>query len=329
MPGLSEAVRQLHSDDLLSVRELNVDSFEQLAAATPTSRSEIIQVDAGRMRGRLKHAAVAGLSLGFGSFSRGLISREIYSDDRVTIGFLFDGRTDAKDAGIMENIRAWAPGTEHERRHGGSASFGAISASIEDLSGFFGRSSRLPDPLFWRKRNCFRTDPKTGSASAEALRNIMRAFERRASILTARHAEFWKRAILEAATAAVADTELSAGSVVAALRLVRRTQEIVEASPSVPIHLSQLANSLNVSRSTLHRAFDQTLGLSPMSYLRSRRLCQARIMLREEKRSESTVADIAFDQGFADPSRFASDYHALFGEYPSETLTSARSGRAR
>jgi AraC family ethanolamine operon transcriptional activator len=56
---------------LIASREIRIDSFEQLRAATPTSNAEIIQIEAGRMQGRLKHATVAGLSLGFGTFSRG------------------------------------------------------------------------------------------------------------------------------------------------------------------------------------------------------------------------------------------------------------------
>jgi len=102
------------SQSLIASREIRIDSFEQLRAATPTSNAEIIQIEAGRMEGRLKHATVAGLSLGFGTFSRGLISRGVYSGERVTIGFLFESRTGRSRP--IGNIRFWPPGMEHERR---------------------------------------------------------------------------------------------------------------------------------------------------------------------------------------------------------------------
>lgn len=319
-----ETVGQRLSDDSFSMREMRLDSFEQLRAATPTSNSDIIQVDAGRMQGRLKHATVAGLSLGFGTFSRGLISRGVYSNERVTIGFLFEGRPGCGDVGRLENIRVWAAGTEHERRHYGGASFGAISVSTEDLSSFFGLESCFADPSFWRNRNSFRADPLTGSAGAKALRSIMSSFESRAPALSQKHAEFWKHAILEAATAAIANTDTSEVFVSSPVRLVRRAQEIVERSGTNPVHISQLATVLRVHRRSLHRAFDEVLGISPTRYLRHRRLCEARILLRARTDPDVTVADVAFLQGFSDFGRFSRYYRSLFGENPSDTLRTAR-----
>lgn len=324
MPRVVEVVCQQQSADLLSMREMRVDSFEQLRAATPTSRSEIIQVEAGRMVGSLKHATVGDVSLGFGSFSRGLISRGVYSDDRVTIGFLLEGRWDRGHGGRIGNVRVWAPGTEHERRHRGGASFGAISVSIDDLSCFFGQDSRFADPFTWRKSSTFSTDPAAGSAGASALRNIMCGFESRAATLTPNHAQFWKHAILEAATVAIIDTGPSLRSSSSGIRLVRKAQELIEGSGSAPVHLSALARSLRVSRSSLHRAFDDVLGVSPISYLRHRRLCEARIRLRDPNGPGTTVADVAFEQGFSDFGRFAGYYSSLFGEHPSETVRSVR-----
>src|SRR4051812_32634244 len=113
MPRLVETISQPLSDDAFATRTMSVDSFEQLRAATPTSNSEIIQVEAGRMQGRLKHATLAGLSLGFGTFSRGLISRGVYSNERITIGFLLGGSQSRPGAQRLDTIRTWPPGVEH------------------------------------------------------------------------------------------------------------------------------------------------------------------------------------------------------------------------
>jgi hypothetical protein len=132
MPRLVEIISQPLSDVAFATRTMSVDSFEQLRAATPTSSSEIIQVDAGRMQGRLKHATLAGLSLGFGTFSRGLISRGVYSKERITIGFLLGDSQSRSGVGHLDTIRTWPPGAEHERRHRSGASFGAISVTPKD-----------------------------------------------------------------------------------------------------------------------------------------------------------------------------------------------------
>lgn len=320
MPRLVKIGSQQLSDDAFATRAMGVNSFEQLRAATPTSNSEIIQVDAGQMQGRLKHATVAGLSLGFGTFSRGLISRGIYSNERITIGFLFGGSQSRTGTERLDSIRIWPPGAEHERRHRSGASFGAISVTPKDVSSFFGPDSRLSDPSSWRRPGSFRADP----AAAESLRNIMASFESRAFRITRDHAEFWKRAILEAATAAIANADSSKVFVSSSVMLVRRAQELIDASRSTPVHISELTTALRVPRRSLQRAFDEVLGISPMKYLRHRRLCEARILLRERVDPHMTVADVAFEQGFSDFGRFSRYYRSLFDENPSETLRSSR-----
>ena len=73
-------------------------------------------------------------------------------------------------------------------------------------------------------------------------------------------------------------------------------------------------------RLLVHRAFDEVLGVPPMTYLRHKRLCDARVLLREAHEPGMTVADVAFRQGFSDHGRFAAYYRSLFVENPSDTL---------
>jgi AraC family ethanolamine operon transcriptional activator len=152
----------------------------------------------------------------------------------------------------------------------------------------------------------------------------MTSFESRAPRITRDHAEFWKRAILEAATAAIANNNSSDVFVASPVRLVRKAQEFVERSGHTLVHISELTTALRVPRRSLQRAFDEVLGISPMRYLRHRRLCEARITLRERTDSNLTVADVAFRQGFSDFGRFSGYYRSLFGENPSDTLRSVR-----
>lgn len=274
------------------------------------------------MQGRLKHLTAAGLSLGLGTFSRGLLSRGTYSDDRVTIGLLFDQRKHPFHS--VGTVTVWSPGAAHEKRYRGGTSFGGISVSLDDMSGFFGADSRFSDPAAFRHGRWFRSNPQTGVVTARALRSITSSFDRCVSEPSQAEAEFWKRAILEAVTWVMLLSEPSETFVSSPKRLVSRAQEYMDSRASAPIHISELASVLRVSRRSLHRAFDEVLGISPIRYLRHRRLCEARILLKERADLNTTVADVAFKHGFSDLGRFSSYYRSLFGEHPSESLKSSR-----
>lgn len=322
MSRIAAMTGEPNSNRSLTSHEVAIEGFEQFRAATPTTRSEIVQIEAGRMRGRLKHATVAGLSLGLGTFSRGLWSRGVYSDDRVTIGFLFDGYGSRFDSIGIAKI--WLPGAEHERRYRSSTSFGGISVSSDDLSSFFGTHSHFSDPAVWKRSNSFYLDSELGAAAARALRSIISSFDRRATETSQAGAEYWKRAILDAVTSVMVLSEPSKAFVSSPKRLVRLTQDYLDSRGQIPVHISELLSALRVSRRTLHRSFDEVLGIPPIRYLRHRRLCEARILLKEGTEPDMTVADVAFGQGFSDLGRFSAYYRSLFGENPSESLNSGR-----
>jgi AraC-like DNA-binding protein len=320
MPAIVALIGGQDDGQVVSCSEFTILGFEQLCAATPTSNSEIIQIQAGRMQGRLKHATVAGLSVGFGTFSHGVISRGVYSIERVTIGFLTEMRSRGVRQRGVGGIRIWSPGVEHQSRYFGGVSFGALSVSIEDMARYFGPHSRFSEPTAWLAKNSFLIAPETGGISAQALRSIMSGFDRHGRSLGSSEAEYWKRAIIESACYAVANSERSDLFVSSPKRLVRKAQEYLDDSGDAPIHISELLSTLCVSRRTLHRAFDEVLGIPPMKYLRHKRLCETRLRLSREAATGITVAEVAFQHGFSDFGRFSGYYRELFGENPSDTL---------
>jgi AraC-like DNA-binding protein len=93
------------------------------------------------------------------------------------------------------------------------------------------------------------------------------------------------------------------------------------------LSLLDLCRELEVSERTLHYAFQEVRGLSPMAYFRA---CRPNAVRQELK----TVADTASEQiaqrwGFWHPGEFAAAYRRLFGELPSRTLTGEPRGRLR
>ena len=94
-----------------------------------------------------------------------------------------------------------------------------------------------------------------------------------------------------------------------------------------PPSVARLALASGLSKRTLHRVVSREFGLPPMALSRRIRLLEVRAEL-EAPRPDTTVTVAAFRWGFTHLGRFAGEYASEFGERPSETLRSARDGRA-
>lgn len=77
-----------------------------------------------------------------------------------------------------------------------------------------------------------------------------------------------------------------------------------------------------VSARTLHAAFQEQLGESPMAYVRRIRLGKVRAELLRADPKRTRVTDVAMRWGFFHQSRFAQQYREQFHELPSVTLQS-------
>jgi len=77
---------------------------------------------------------------------------------------------------------------------------------------------------------------------------------------------------------------------------------------------------LGVSERTLRYAFHEYVGMSPVAYLRTRRLNHVRAVLARSDPQQVTITQVAMRYGFLHLGRFAGDYKSMFGEAPSKTL---------
>ncbi|WP_300783126.1 DUF3300 domain-containing protein [Enhydrobacter sp.] len=109
------------------------------------------------------------------------------------------------------------------------------------------------------------------------------------------------------------------------IRLVHEVERYAAAGERV-VHLSEICTTLGVSRRTLHRAFSDALNIGPAAYLRSRHLLAVHRALQGGVQPRATIADIAFEHGFAEPGRFALYHKSMFGQSPSRTRASFRHG---
>ncbi|CDP84638.1 AraC family transcriptional regulator [Mycolicibacterium farcinogenes] len=93
----------------------------------------------------------------------------------------------------------------------------------------------------------------------------------------------------------------------------------IHPQPLALTHLSAISAYLaGVSRRTLARAFQETLGESPQSYIARMRLHRIRADLLTCGR-QVTVAAVSNQWGIGELGRMAARYRGLFGESPSQT----------
>ncbi|MHA6196055.1 helix-turn-helix domain-containing protein [Pseudomonas wadenswilerensis] len=101
-------------------------------------------------------------------------------------------------------------------------------------------------------------------------------------------------------------------------RLVDRACEYAMAHLDEPFTILDMCRDIGASRRKLQYCFQETLEINPLAYLRALRLNAVRRELRAS--TLPCVQDVATRWGFWHLSRFSSEYRALFGELPSQTL---------
>jgi AraC-like DNA-binding protein len=100
---------------------------------------------------------------------------------------------------------------------------------------------------------------------------------------------------------------------------VGRVVDLIESHPDAPLTVTDLTRAAGVGARALQIGFRETMGTTPLAYLRKVRLQRARDELQETAGARS-VTDVAFRWGFSHLGRFAAQYRLEFGESPSDTV---------
>jgi len=103
----------------------------------------------------------------------------------------------------------------------------------------------------------------------------------------------------------------------AALRYVRRAEELFRRKAQESVTLAEAAACAGCSVRALQLAFRRCRGMTPMAALRRIRLEAARAVLAGTDRPPS-IREVAAAYRFTNPSRFARLFKEAFGQPPSE-----------
>jgi AraC-like DNA-binding protein len=96
---------------------------------------------------------------------------------------------------------------------------------------------------------------------------------------------------------------------------LRRAQELLRANLDNPVRLREVADACRLSVSHFSRAFRQSTGQAPATWLRAQRVEAAKALLRAPTNS---ISEVAAACGFADQSHFTRVFHRQVGASPGE-----------
>ena len=100
-----------------------------------------------------------------------------------------------------------------------------------------------------------------------------------------------------------------------ASRQVTKAIERMRSSITRPMSVTELADSVGMSKSSLHSHFKERTGLSPGQYQKDLRLLEARRLLAE---SRMPISAVAFEVGYESPAQFSRDFAQKFEMPPRE-----------
>ena len=106
-------------------------------------------------------------------------------------------------------------------------------------------------------------------------------------------------------------------------RITKAAEDYALARAAEPLSVTDLCGETGASERTLQYAFQEILGLSPISYLIRLRLHRVRHALRTATDPRTRVSSVAMDWGFWHFGDFSRAYKECFGERPSDTLKAA------
>jgi AraC-like DNA-binding protein len=311
-------------NELISLRQTEFADFEALRDSVQDGPSDIVQLEPGSMTGKLLHMSIGSLGASIGTFTRGLRQRGVLSETRWIFAvrrgapaLMMDYEWTANDLVILP------PGHEYYARYFDADNwYTVVLIEPDELDAFLATQPDALDAAVWQQPGALlASDPATAGNTIKQMSLLMSVLTKHGPRLSANTADFYKRNILELMTAPVRKGARDRGPrLKSPVRLVREVDRFLADAGARPVHVSELCSAFNVPRRTLHRAFDEVLGMPPIAFLRRKRLGDVHAALLAASGPDVMIREIAIEHGFVQLGRFAAAYRQMFGELPSETL---------
>ena len=101
---------------------------------------------------------------------------------------------------------------------------------------------------------------------------------------------------------------------------IERILDYIERNLKQDLGAEDLAAQARMSQRSLYVLFERELGVTPLQYIRQRKLERIHSCLSDPSCSVRSLTELALDYGFLHLGRFSDSYRQQFGELPSNTL---------
>ena len=115
-------------------------------------------------------------------------------------------------------------------------------------------------------------------------------------------------------------TNISRENLASASASIERLLDYIERNLKQEISSEDLAAQACISQRSLYSLFERQLGVTPLQYIRQRKLARIHTCLSDPGCTVRSLTELALDYGFVHLGRFSESYRLQFGELPSSTL---------
>ncbi|MGV0813188.1 helix-turn-helix transcriptional regulator [Mycolicibacterium boenickei] len=297
-----------------------ITQLEDLRNAVKDAGLSAFQMSREAPRGSLIHAADDGISFSSGRFDSGVQIRGPLSADAVSIavGLRIPPRNRLLlreiDSGVVTIFR---PGDVQEAFHDVNSLYAVVTLREGALEREAERHALSLSPNAFRRTGIHPrplAQPNLSAISAH-LAHVHRDGQ----------ADLGSAALADIVAAFIGHfaqqpAPLPALTLRQRQKIVELTRTHIDQNLDRRLDIEGLARLAGVSRRTLARSFQETLGESPQSYIARMRLHRIRTDLLACGQ-QSTIAEVSNRWGVSELGRMATRYRDLFGESPSQTRT--------
>ncbi len=302
-----------------------IDSSEFEIAVQPWSLL-VDSRDEGRQKFELDFVSFPGLS----------VLREYYGDDvrltglppsdQLVLGIPYggDGESIAYGEPVIDHQLYSLAGDPLDVRYRGGQTVLTIEMSIEQS--FEPSLALAVERLVTRGRHsAFAQSPRNVWALAHRLRELLQSANADHAVFTRGISGIIREVVEDALLDAVLPDRLDSihGKKVGQNAAVTAALDYLRTPGTECASVAALCAGAGVHKRTLQRGVREQFDCTVVHLLQKWRMHAARQRLLEAGPNDTTVTHIATSLGFFDYGRFASRYQRHFGEYPSDTLSSA------
>ncbi|WP_171061018.1 AraC family transcriptional regulator [Poseidonocella sp. HB161398] len=304
-----------HADSPWSLAPIH--RVEELGEAVRDAGLEALQMSGGPFRCSLAFAQDQGVTFSSGRIDSRVSLRGPLSQDRITFGVALRTGAGSRHWGqdiASYNLGLFRPGDEHDALYAPGSMYLAATLDHETLHRIAEERGAVIDRM---------TLGGTGILPDRLCENRIAAL---AATLDAVHRGGMCQpgTLHDALFAALLPHFSRPAQRIAGPRrqgrhalLARRARDFIEAHPDRPLTIGTISQAAGTSPRTLHRAFLEQLGETPMSHVLRLRLHGLRRDLLAD--AGTPVAVLQRRWGLTEPGRASGLYRELFGELPSHT----------